>query len=48
MHWTMRRQQRARLKFDFPLLLAECLRHNCGLSLLAAWNYVDKLSYIIG
>ena len=46
MHGTMRKQQRARLKFDFPLLLAECLRHNCGLSHLAAWNYVDTLAVL--
>ncbi len=42
----MRKQQRPRLKFDFPLLLAECLRHNCGLSHLAAWNYVDTLAVL--
>ena len=46
MHGTMRKQQRARLKFDFPLLLAECLRHNCRLSHLAAWNYVDTLAVV--
>ena len=42
----MRRQQRARLKFDFPLLLAECVRHNCGLNHLAAWKYVDTLAVL--
>ena len=46
MHGTMRKQQRARFKFDFPLLLAECLRHNCRLSHLAAWYYVDTLEVV--
>ena len=35
-----------RHKFDFPLLLSECLRHNCGLSSLAAWKYVDTLNVV--
>ncbi len=42
----MRRQQRARFKFDFPLLLTECLRHDCGLNHLAAWKYVDTLDVL--
>ncbi len=36
----------ARLKFDFPLLLNECVRHDCGLSHLAAWKYVDTLEVL--
>ena len=35
-----------RFKFDFPLLLNECLRYNCGLNHLAAWKYVDTLEVL--
>ena len=31
------------LNFDFPLLLAECLRHNISCSCFQTWLFVDTL-----
>ena len=34
------------LRFDFPLLVTECLRHNCNLEVLAQWFFVDTLDVV--
>ena len=34
------------LRFDFPILVTECLRHNCNLDILAKWFFVDSLEVV--
>ena len=34
------------LRFDFPFLLAECLRAGAGASIMARWTYVDTMEIL--
>ncbi len=34
------------LRYDFPLLISECLRHVCNAWILADWFYVDTLEVV--
>ena len=34
------------LRYDFPLLISECLRHSCNVWILADWFYVDTLQVV--
>ena len=34
------------LRYDFPLLISECLRHSCNAWILCDWFYVDTLQVV--